>query len=126
MPLGDTFVWCESKSCSIQVPSGRSEDRIVRVRLWPFLFPGAPPQVVEVFVNGKSIGSKPLANLASVLSFPADKAVWHKGLNDLQFRFSYAVQPKSKFPESDDPRHLAAAFDWVEVATPAHVPPAAK
>lgn len=123
MPLGDTFAWCVSKICGIQVNIGREENRIVRVRLWPFLFPGAPRQTVEVLVNGISIGSKPLADVASVLSFSAATAVWRKGPNELRFRFAYAVEPRSKYPESEDPRELAAAFDWVEIARPPHVPP---
>jgi hypothetical protein len=33
------------------------------------------------------------------------------------------VEPKSKYTESDDPRQLSAAFDWVEVAKPGAAPP---
>lgn len=119
MPTGDTFAWCAAKSCAVRVQSRADGDRIVRARLSPFRYPEAPAQTVTIFLNGTSLGQRGLVDNMSVVALAAPKASWHKGANDVRFEFAYAEAPKTKVPEAEDTRTLAAAFDWIEIARPA-------
>lgn len=115
---GETFDWCAATTCSMRIENQADGDRIVRVRLTPFRFPDAPPQTLTLFVNDTMLGTKPLDDHMSTVSFRAARSYFRKGGNDLRFEFAYAEDPKSKFPGAGDPRKLSAAFDWVEIALP--------
>lgn len=112
---GDTFVWCQSRVARVAVASGAGGDALVRVRLWPFRYPGAPPQTMTLFVNETRVESTEVPDVARVYSFATPRAAWRPGLNELRFEFGYAEAPKDRVPGGGDARTLAAAFDWVEI-----------
>ncbi len=114
MPEGDTFVWCQAKACVLRVDTTKA-DHAVRARAFAYSFPGAPPQTMNVFVNGALVGSRPVTGAPSVLKFDAPAGSWKDGPNELRFEFAYAEMPKDRIPGSQDPRALSAAFDWVDV-----------
>lgn len=114
MPAGDSFMWCMAKDCTLLV-DGKQTDQIVRTRLFAYSFPGAPPQTVNLVLNGRPLGSQPLPASPTVLQFEAPAAAWKNGRNELRFRFAYAEAPKAKVPGAEDPRTLSAAFDWVDM-----------
>jgi hypothetical protein len=115
-PSGDTFAWCAARTCSLQVQSHAEGDRLLRVRVSPFLFPGSPQQTITAHVNQGELGTKPLSDGMTVVTFRAARSVWTKGTNEIRFDFAFAEDPKSKAPPAEDTRKLAAAFDWVEFA----------
>lgn len=114
MPSGDTFVWCIAKSCTLRVRAAQ-ESHLIRVRMFPYLFPGAPTQTVKVFVNETAVGGGALAAAPTVLTFTAPSPVWRSGRNDVRFEFGYAEVPKLRAPGAEDQRSLAAAFDWIDI-----------
>ena len=115
---GDTFVWAQAKSAALRIASRADGDRLVRFRAWPYRFPGAPPQVITLWVNDAKIESTPLADGPRVYAFVAPKAAFKKGRNDLRLEFAYAEAPKDRQPGAGDARTLAAAFDWLELVPP--------
>jgi len=113
---GVTVAWCAAVRCTLNVSSTGEHNRLVRARLTPFAYQGAPQQTVTVYLNGTKIGSQPVpAERFTTLAFPAPQQYWLPGLNALSFQFAYAKDPKTVIPGDDDPRTLAATFDWVDI-----------
>jgi hypothetical protein len=113
---GDTYSWCAALRCTLNVTSNAKQGRLVRVRLTPHGYDGAPQQTVTVYVNGTKIGSAPIPrDSLTTLTFPAPQQYWLPGVNALSFDFAYAKDPKSLSTGNDDARTLAAAFDWVQL-----------
>jgi hypothetical protein len=112
---GDTFVWAQAKTAALHIASRGDGDRLVRFRAWPYRFPGAPPQLLTLFVNDAKIESTPLADGPHVYAFIAPKAAFKKGPNEVRLEFTYAEAPKDRQPGAADVRTLAAAFDWLEL-----------
>ncbi|MGH7634809.1 MAG: hypothetical protein ACRENC_13825, partial [Gemmatimonadaceae bacterium] len=54
---GDTFAWCQEIACSLHLEEHAPADRVVRLRAFPFRYPGAPPQKAEVTLNGQHIAT---------------------------------------------------------------------
>jgi hypothetical protein len=125
LPDGNSFAWCEAKSCSVTLTSYAAGDRVIAFHADPFRFPDAPQQTVKLWLNGKSLGSKKLVH-GAVTRFPAPHAEWKSGENELRFEFGYAEVPKEKTPDNPDDRHLSASFHWLAVAEAAKAAPKKK
>jgi hypothetical protein len=115
---GDTFVWCQGGEAKIKVTSLADGDRLLRIRAWAFVYPGAIPQTVTVFVNDTKVETLTMAGDPRVYTVAAPQLVWHRGTNDIRFVFAYAEAPKDRLPGSTDPRSLSACFDWLEILSP--------
>jgi len=115
---GNTFAWCANQNCSLRLQVRPEGDIVIRARVSAFGFPDAPQQALSVFVNGTPVGTQPVVGEMKIATFKAPRAVWHAGPNDVRLNFVYAVSPKSKFPNAEDARTLAAALDWFELASP--------
>jgi hypothetical protein len=111
----DSFVWCASKHCTAVVEIHGQRDRRIRIRLWPFRYPNAPPQMVVANVNGVSVGTLDLGEKPIVWDLAVAGTVWKEGRNVLRFDFEYAETPAGRIPNSTDPRTLSAGFDWLEI-----------
>jgi hypothetical protein len=112
---GDTFAWCTTRSCSVRVNVASVDDRIIRLRVRPFRFPGAPPQRATVSINDNPASTLTLPDGDAVLTVGADRRFWHKGRNELRFDLDYAEVPKERVPGTDDDRRLSIAVDWIEI-----------
>jgi hypothetical protein len=123
--LGETFAWAQARDATLRVFAGDPEDRLVRFRVWPFRWQGAPPQTVTLFVNDVRHETLTLADGPQVLSVASPGPAWKDGPNVLTFELGYAEAPKDRIAGAGDSRTLAAAFDWVEVL-PATSAPRAK
>ncbi|HTQ06298.1 MAG TPA: acyltransferase [Polyangiaceae bacterium] len=117
---GDSFSWCAAKACSVTVDATKAE-QFVRLRGFPYMYPGGPTQTLKVSVNGTPVGNQTLTPSPTVYQFKAPASVWKDGRNELTFEFTYAQAPKATDPASPDVRTLAAALDWVQVV-PTAVP----
>lgn len=115
LPDGNSFAWCEAKSCRVTLTSYATGDRVIAFQADPFRFPNAPPQTVKLSLNGKSLGSKKLVH-GGITRFPAPQTQWKSGENEIRFDFGYAEVPKEKTPDNPDDRHLSASFHWLAVA----------
>lgn len=117
-PENDTFVWAQAREARVTVTNAGGSDRVVRLRAWSLVYPEAPEQTVTLFVNGTRIEAAGLYREPRVVTFVVPRALWKKGGNELRFGFAWAEAPKDRIPGSDDPRTLAAAFDWLEILPP--------
>ena len=113
---GDTFAWCTARSCSVRVHVVSADNRIVRLRVRPFRYPGAPPQRATVSINDKPVSTLTLPEGDNVLTIGADRRFWHTGVNALRFDLAYAEAPKEHIPGTDDDRRLSIAVDWIEIS----------
>ena len=116
---GDTFVWARAREARLVVQSRADGGRLVRFRCWPFAYPGAPPQTLTLSVNGRRFETITLGGDAGVYAFDVPEDAWTRGANTLAFTFAYAESPKQRIAGATDARTLAAAFDWLEVLSPA-------
>ena len=113
--LGDTFVWAHSREARVSIVSRADGDRLVRFRCWPFVFAGAPPQTLTLFVNEQKTDALTLGGEARVYAVAVPRALWKRGKNELKFVFAYAESPKDHVSGGTDERTLSAAFDWLEI-----------
>ena len=112
---GDTFVWAQAREATVTVSVDGPADRLVRFRLWPFGWAGAPPQTVAVWVNDVRLEAVTVQGGPRVYSAASPGPAWKRGANALRFEFAWAEAPKDRIPGSGDSRTLAAAFDWIEI-----------
>lgn len=116
--LGDTFVWAHGREARVSIVSRADGDRLVRFRCWPFLFTGAPPQTLTLFVNDQKTDVLTLGGEPRVYAIAVPRALWKRGQNELKFVFAYAESPKDRVSGATDERTLSAAFDWLEILRP--------
>ncbi|MFI5118870.1 MAG: hypothetical protein ACHQM4_00570 [Thermoanaerobaculia bacterium] len=116
--LGDTFVWSHGREAHVSIVSRADGDRLVRFRCWPFMFPGAPPQTLTLYVNDQKTDVLTLGGEPRVYAVAVPRALWKKGANELKFAFAYAESPKDRVSGATDERLLSAAFDWLEILRP--------
>lgn len=114
-PEGDTFAWAQAREASVTVSASGPGDRLLRFRVWPFGWDGAPPQTVTPWVNDVRLATIPLVPGAHVYSTTSPGPAWRNGANVVKLEFAFAEAPKDRIPGGGDARTLAAAFDWVEI-----------
>jgi hypothetical protein len=114
-PEGDTFAWAQAREAAVTVSASGPGDRLIRFRVWPFGWEGAPPQTVTLWVNDVRLETIPLDREPHVYSTTSPGPAWKSGGNVLKFEFAFAEAPKDRIPGGGDSRTLAAAFDWVEI-----------
>jgi hypothetical protein len=112
---GDTFVWAQAREVTVTVSGGSPADRLIRFRVWPYAWPGAPPQTVTVWLNDVRLAAMTVWEGPRVYSAASPGPAWKSGGNVLRFEFAWAEAPKDRIPGDGDSRTLAAAFDWIEI-----------
>ncbi len=112
-PDGTSFRWAKADRAQIALPAPLGGGaRALRLRLMPFPSSNRPPQAVTV-----TIGSEPLGRLVlepgwNEISLPSRRG--NPAIDIVTFEFSWRQSPRELDPGSQDPRHLAVAFDFVE------------
>jgi|GEM_PF-4186674 len=116
------FVWCQGMESAISLYLPRKRQAVLRLRLLPFTYPGAPPQTVDLFMGKASLGRLELEDgwqsydipipANAVLDFPAV----------LMFKWSRAVSPREAGLSRKDARPLTAAVDYLSVMHPMEDP----
>ena len=114
----DTFVWAQAREAKLNVTNAGGSDRVLRFRAWAFAYPGAPEQVVTLYVNGTRVDAAGLYSEPRVTTFVVPRTLWKNGGNEVRLAFTYAESPKDRIPGTDDTWTLAAAFDWLEILPP--------
>lgn len=110
---GPTIQWTSDRESSVVVALGAPTDRTLELRMFPFAYPGSPPQTVTIDVNGIARASLVLTPDWGTYRVPLAAASFRSGLNTLTFRYRYTRSPADVFPGSLDARTLAVAFDYL-------------
>ena len=112
---GTTYVWAVSRRAELEFVVFDTTATHLHFRAWPFAWDGAPDQTVAAFLNGRDIGSTRLAPRPAEYSLQLPRGALVAGVNRVAFEFAYAEGVRARRSGSDDPRVLAAAFDFVGI-----------
>jgi hypothetical protein len=109
-----TFAWADGHESRLWVFLPSVTDLSLELGLFPFTWPGSPPQGITIYVNGQFL---------SEVRLEADR--WYRytiylprtfltlGQNTLRFVYSYTASPAEIVPGNRDTRRLAVAFDFI-------------
>jgi hypothetical protein len=109
---GRTYAWVEGKHAAVDLFLRGGGDRILVVDLWT-LAVGERQQRVEISLNGTAVASASVNPLGERLTVGLPGELLRDGENRIAFSFRWVATPR-RVGLSDD-RHLAAAFDRLEV-----------
>lgn len=113
-----SFRWTDGKEAAVIFALNEPSDRLLRIRLTPFLVPGKhESQRLEIILNQRSVKSLELRDdkFAIVeINLPGNLLVRK---NVLVFRLPDAAAPNN-FKINDDRRRLGVAVSWIEMVGP--------
>ncbi len=112
---GDLSRWTGPEPVSVMLIASASIDHRLLLRMAPFDFRGAPPQVATISLNGAPLAQITLARDWKDYPFDVPRARWRDGVNFLTVAFSRANVPSSVDPNSRDTRPLAGRFNLIAV-----------
>ncbi len=113
--VGTSFQWALSERVVLGLPIGRPRDTSLRLRALPFIYPEAPPQQVELWLNETHLATLNLPTQWSEHQIEIPASSWNSGANILALRFAHSAQPANVLEGSGDSRQLSAAFDYLEI-----------
>lgn len=102
----ERFLWVR-QGASINVPLKEPHDRVLFLDIEAY--PGIADQRLEVSVNGRSLGAKPILTSRSRVRFDWPRAA-QSDANELKLVFSRSIVPARETPGSGDTRDFAAAL----------------
>jgi hypothetical protein len=105
--------WSNDRESSIYLHLEDLADRVLQMRLQPMAYPGSTRQTVAVHVNGTPHGRLTLEPEWAQYELALPASLFRPGLNEVTFRYGYAIAPTKVIPGSADTRTLAVAFDYV-------------
>lgn len=114
-PDGTTYVWAVAKRAELELVVVDTAATRLYFRAWPFMWEGAPGQVVTVSVNGRRLDSARLETGPHEYSIRLPRGVLQAGVNRVVFDFAWAEPARDHRTNSSDYRTLAAAFDFVGI-----------
>jgi hypothetical protein len=112
---GTGFRWAAAETAEVGFLSRASGPTTLRLRLLPFPTADAPPQGMEIRLNGQPVQRLQLKAGWSEYDIPLAALPWHRGPNVLTFRFDWLQSPADLDSGSADTRSLAAAFDFAAI-----------
>ncbi len=110
------FQWALGAEAEIGLPISNPRDATIRFSAQPLVYPGAPSQSVELWINDTRVGGIELSQGWSEHEVAVPASSWSDGANILYLRFANPQRPARVLKGSSDRRELAAAFDYLEVA----------
>jgi hypothetical protein len=111
-----TANWVLGTQAQVFFPVRGPGDRQLAIQIAPFAYPGAPPQMLALSLNGQRLdGSLALSEGWQIVEVTLPKPVLRQGLNTLTLEFDHAITPSAVLPGNSDDRPLAVAVDWIEV-----------
>lgn len=108
-----TGQWSNDRESSIYLYLSEPADRVLDLRLLPLAYEGSPRQTVAVYVNGALHERLTLARGWTQYKLKLPASLFRTGLNQVTFKYGYAIEPAKVIPGSVDTRRLAVAFDYV-------------
>ena len=112
---GTTFQWAVSRRAELDLAVIDTTASRLYFRAWPFIWDGAPDQIVTVFVNHRKIGSVGLEPGPQDYSLRVPRRTFLAGVNRVVFEFAFVEEAGAHLEGSSDHRTLAAGFDFVGV-----------
>jgi arylsulfatase A-like enzyme len=112
---GSTFVWSEGDRSEIRLVVSDPRPLSLTLRLWPFRFPGAPPQSLSFSLNGTAVAEVELVPGPGEYRLSLPEAALQTGENLLRTTYAYSRSPNDLSPSAGDGRRLAVAWDWLRV-----------
>jgi hypothetical protein len=112
---GISFQWATASEAELGLPIESRQNRMIRFRALPFVYPDAPTQTVEIVLNSASLATVDLDKGWSEHDVIAPASAWVRGPNILTLRFGRTTSPAQVVPGSGDRRTLSAAFDYLAV-----------
>lgn len=107
------FIWAEGREAALRIAQLPKRDYTMRLRMIPFVRGrGLSCQVVEVDVNGKSVGRLLLDRGWNSYELEVPAGAIGPGNNEVTFRFGHA----GRVAGGRDSRELSAAFRSLEIA----------
>ncbi len=100
--FGATANWAGARQARLFLPVRVGQPApaywlLLRVR--PFAYPGAPPQTMQAFLNGRSLGGPiTLAEDWAILQFSVPPGVVRSGLNRVTLAFGQTARPRDVLP----------------------------
>ncbi len=106
--------WAIAHRARVFIPLRQGGDYKLTIAALPFSYQGAPPQRVNVTMNGHPVSE--LSLTANWVPYEVDipSALIRYGLNELSLHFSHLASPQDVLPGSPDQRTLAVAVDYVK------------
>jgi len=115
--FGATANWVIGTQAQLFFPVRGKGERRIALRIAPFDYPDAAQQALTLTLNGQSLrGRITLDGGWQITSVRLPESMLRQGLNTLTLHFAHAVPPATVLDVSDS-RPLAAAVDWMEVAS---------
>lgn len=112
---GDVSRWTGQEPVSAMLMASASVDHRLMMRMMPFAYRGAPPQVATISLNAAPLARITLDRGWKDYAFEVPRARWRDGVNFLTVAFSRATAPRSLDPASPDLRPLAGRFNLIAV-----------
>jgi hypothetical protein len=109
---GPTFRWT-TRRAELLVPLAHAAPLVVQLQVKPFVPPGASARV-DVTVNGRPVGSAPLAPDWQRLELPTEPSAWRPGVNRVWLAWSAAAVPAA-VGVGKDRRELGGMVDYLRV-----------
>ncbi len=116
---GDVSRWTGPEPVSVMLIASAAVDHRLTLRMMPFDYRGASPQIATISLNSAPLARIELPRDWHDYRFDVPRARWHDGPNFLTVAFSRADAPASLDPKSVDYRLLAGRFNLIAV-TPLH------
>jgi hypothetical protein len=117
----DVARWTDAEVSVLLIASSKIDHRLL-LRMLPFHFPGASPQMATISLNSAPLATVRLTTGWHDYPFNVPRAQWRDGVNYLTISFSRSNAPNAIDPASSpDHRSLAARFSLIAV-TPFDAP----
>lgn len=111
---GRTGAWGQGLQSDVTFFVSRPHDLVLKLGCWSLSAPDVGPQVMTVLVNGHDVGRLEVGpNRGGSYRLALPTAVLRTGINQLTFRFAWALRPIDVIPGSSDQRPLAVMFDEI-------------
>ena len=102
-----SFRWADSHSSTVLIPlKTNADDYLLEIEWGPFSAPELPPQIVSIDVNNIPVTALTLRPGVHVDRITIPSAALRSNLNQIRFRYEYAVAPQD-LGISEDQRQLA-------------------
>jgi hypothetical protein len=106
--------WATAQDARVLIPLRQKGDYKLTMAALPFSYQGAPPQRVNIMMNGHPLSELSLVANWTPYEVEIPSTVIRHGLNELTLHFSHLASPQDVLPESSDQRTLAVAVDYVK------------
>jgi len=108
-----TVQWSSDRESSIYLYLNERADRVLEMRVLPLAYEGSPRQTVAVYVNGALHERLTLERGWTQYELKLPANLFRTGLNEVTFKYGYAVSPALVIPGNADTRTLAVMFDYL-------------